>query len=765
MAETITCPVCGAKNPGDMEFCQNCQSRLIPLTGPLRGEDQPIQPGAAPTKRGTGELEPALPRWLRDVRRQAAEPIKEELEDSRADEEPAPTSQAADLLAGLESQGREEADDTPEWVARIAGKSVTPERPAGRMSKYVELKDEDEGEAVESAEDLASQTSTAGKPEERDELGEWFRQVASSAQPGRGAGRDIPSEPRPAALKTEGEEVPSWLRGLEAQAEAEKSSASPAPELPLPSHAPPEVEKPLGTPGLPAWLKNLGAEAPSAEPRSTDEQFPTWLQTTRTSGQGSTPSEHAAEGPGVPDWISSLRGVGGEMSEPGQGKPAAPGAAPSPNASEAGAPAFTADALSSRDVDAIFASMQTPDWLAEATRATTAPSGDLPPAAQEQAPIAPAELPSWVQAMRPLETDIPAAPPPAPVDLRLEEGGPLAGLQGVLPGVPGAGAATSKPQPLSAKLEATEQQQIHAELLEKILGAEVTPLPMKATPLLGAQRGLRWALAAILLIILGGSVFSGSQFFPLPLAVPTESYQAVQTVESIPAGAPVLLVFDFEPATSGEMEASAASLIDHLLLLRHPQIALVSTSAMGAALAERFMSSTLADRNYQIGTQYVDLGFLPGGLAGVHEFAQAPAAAVPLGLDAEPVWTSPVLQGVKALSDFASIIVLTDSPEAGRVWIEQTAGMRGGSSMVIVSSAQAGPMLLPYVDSGQINGLMAGIYGAVGAEQANGGLPGYIRQYWDAYSTGLYLAAFLIIAGGLWSLWRGMQDRLSQEAR
>ena len=73
-------------------------------------------------------------------------------------------------------------------------------------------------------------------------------------------------------------------------------------------------------------------------------------------------------------------------------------------------------------------------------------------------------------------------------------------------------------------------------------------------------------------------------------------------------------------------------------------------------------------------------------------------------------------------------------------------------------------MLLPYFDSGQINGLVAGVNGAVGAEQANGGLPGYVRRYWDTYSTGLYVAALLIVAGGLWNLSRGMQDRRAEQA-
>ncbi len=762
MPATIACPACGEQNPADMEFCQTCQSRLKPLTGPLRGEDRAIQPGAAPTKKGTGELEPALPRWLREVRRQAGEHVEGTPEIGEPEEEPAEARQASDLLAGLESQRQEAEDETPEWVAQIAGKPSEPEPPKPRMTKYVELKDEEEPEEAAPAEEPTPRVPAAGTPQEKDELGEWFRQVAGSTGPRQDASAGSPSRPRAPALKTEGEEVPTWLKGLQVQAEGDQTSASAKPELPLPSKPAPDVEPQLSTPALPAWLKNLGAGTPPAEPPSSDEEIPAWLRTTRTAEQGPTAPPVVSQKAETPDWISSLRSAGGEVADTDQGQSIAPGKPASQPGPETGAPAFAADALSSRDVDAIFASMQTPDWLAEATRATSAPSDELPPAAQEEPAIAPAELPSWVQAMRPVETDIPTAPPP-PVDLRLEEGGPLAGLQGVLPGFPGAGTATSKPQALSARLEASEQQQVHAGLLEKILGAEVTPVPMKATPLLRAQHGLRWSVAAILLVVLGLLVFSGTQIFPLPSQQLTENYQAVRAVEAIPAGAPVLLVFDYEPATSGEMEASAASLIDHLLLLRHPQLALVSTSPMGSALAERFMTSTLADRKYELGAQYVDLGFLPGGLAGVHEFAQNPSAALPLGLQAAPVWSSPILQGVKGLSDFASVIVLTDSPEAGRVWIEQTAGLRGSSSMVVVSSAQAGPMLLPYVDSGQINGLVAGISGAVGAEQANGGLPGFIRAYWDAYSVGLYLAVVLIIVGGLWSLWRGMQDRSARE--
>jgi hypothetical protein len=71
---------------------------------------------------------------------------------------------------------------------------------------------------------------------------------------------------------------------------------------------------------------------------------------------------------------------------------------------------------------------------------------------------------------------------------------------------------------------------------------------------------------------------------------------------------------------------------------------------------------------------------------------------------------------------------------------------------------------VPYVDSGQVKGMIAGLNGAAGAEQANGGLPGFVRRYWDAYSLGLLLVVVVMFLGGLWNLWLGIQDRRVHEA-
>jgi hypothetical protein len=420
-------------------------------------------------------------------------------------------------------------------------------------------------------------------------------------------------------------------------------------------------------------------------------------------------------------------------------------------------PPFPPDEIHRLDVDAVFASMQMPDWLVDVEKGQSA-SFNASQSVGDEEPIAPANLPSWVAAMRPMENEPPAGEPGS-TGARPEARGPLLGLHGVLPAIPGAATPSSRPRSHSMRLEASEQHIAHARLLEELLAAETQPAPLRGMPQLGPQNVLRWVIGALLITLLGGALLSGSRIFPLPAAVPIESNAAIQAVQSIQPDAAVLAVFDYEPATAGEMEATASSLMDHLLLLKHPRLAVISTSATGSALAERFISGVLADRAYVRGTQYVNLGFLPGGLAGVRSFAEDPAAAVPLGAASDRVWDSTVLIGRRHLQDFDAIIVITDGLESGRAWIEQTQDARGSSQMILVSSAQAGPMLLPYFNSGQIQGLVAGLNGAAGPELSNSGLPGKVRRYWDAYSLGLYGAALLIVAGAVWHLLMAARER------
>jgi hypothetical protein len=336
----------------------------------------------------------------------------------------------------------------------------------------------------------------------------------------------------------------------------------------------------------------------------------------------------------------------------------------------------------------------------------------------------------------------------------------------VLPAVPGVG-PSSIPKAYSIKLQASEDQQSGASMLEQMLATEINPKPIATQPIMLSQRFLRWIIAIVLLVVVGGSVFTGIQVNPVPFGVSPETKTFLEDYVQggMPATAPVLVIFDYEAALAGELEAAAAPLIDYMILQKAPRLSLISSTPTGPGLAERFMSleNTQASVYYQAGQQFVNLGYLPGGAAGVLAFAVNPVTTKTTSINGGNAWETPVLEGVSHLSDFAAIILLTDDVETARIWIEQTETARKDARFLVVSSAQSEPMILPYLQSGQVDAMISGLDGGAPIEHFNGGRPGTARRYWDAYGLGLLAALAMIAFGSLWSLVSGWRERRREQ--
>ncbi|MCL4823432.1 MAG: hypothetical protein KJZ57_04355, partial [Anaerolineales bacterium] len=105
-----------------------------------------------------------------------------------------------------------------------------------------------------------------------------------------------------------------------------------------------------------------------------------------------------------------------------------------------------------------------------------------------------------------------------------------------------------------------------------------------------------------------------------------------------------------------------------------------------------------------------------------------------------------------------AVILLTDQAETARAWVEQTAAHRAGHPLIVVASAQAAPMIQPYLLSGQVNALVSGLHDGA-AFEASSGLNSPVRKYWDAYNFALTLAVLLMAFGGLWNLIAGARSR------
>ncbi len=637
----------------------------------------------------------------------------------------------------------------------------------------------------EPSESTEPETADTSEPQAEGELPNWLSGFSADENPAQDTALETPAAPEE-PLKEETQkaeesqvpafegELPDWLSTLPSDGEQGQSftgdAEEPVQQAATPSEPGPEA---VSKEESPEWLANLPSESKATE-----------LPNVRafTDSLKKMPTDESSPDVGLPNWLGDESAGEPEGSDAVQ--PAAPESEPpveselldrltaSPAAGDGaaqeppditGTPFFVEEKASSdEDVEAIF-SMDMPDWLSSlgpGDQEQSQASDDS--AGESDESLVPGDLPGWVKAMRPVEAVVDKAPVDSgESDRKVEHKGPLAGLSGILP-AGSASAPTHKTQTYAIKLQVSDAQQVNASLLERLLASEAKPRSLSTSAYVMPQRFLRWAIAVLLILVIGVTTFAGTSVVPLPNLYPNETLAAIKAINDLAADGTVLLVFDYNPGLSGEMEAAATPVVDHLML-KGMKLAALSSVPTGPALTERFMRSLQDSYDFQPDQQYVELGYLPGGSAGVLGFASNPLVTIGQTISGTNLWASPALENIKSLGDFSALVLLTDEPEIARTWIEQAKPKLGSRPLILVVSAQAEPMVRPYYESGQVQGMVTGLMGGVSYEKVNA-RPGLSTRYWDAFSFGIFFAELMIVAGGLWSLISAWLARRTQPA-
>jgi hypothetical protein len=776
MMADIRCPMCSRSNPEDAEECSFCGARLKPL---IADEDALEQSASnQPQATGGGAAE-EVPGWLSRIRERAEEerePEQEPEQESDTDwlsrlravetDESGPPEELPDWLdqEGEEGQeddwlgrlressdlGQEEEEPEPSAPDMAAGQQ--PEQPAAELE--VDPEQQLRGMIVEedSAEELES---SVGSGLGEDDSFDWLEQGAEQVEAEEGAG-EFPSffegeqqeEPKaPAPAKSEAEasdfeseeaEIPDWFGEFEQAAEEEEAEPEPV-----------EDETPSGI------FKGVSKQAVE------EEELPSWLEgEAQEPGAPSQPQPEpeAAGGAGPPadeadvDWQEFDWDSLGDEQEP-ESLPQGLGAPPEEQ--EEGLPHVPALIIGEEgegarppggeefDLDAI----ELPDWLSEVDRE---PGAEVE--AEGSGELAPATIPNWLEAMRPVETFKPVVDIEPEEERVVESVGPLAGLRGVLLAEP----VVAKPRTSTSvgeRLHVTERQYAQAEILQRIVQRE----DQEGIGARETARGLpivRWLISLVLVLAVLLPPITGIPNFETPERVSRDLGPLLEVVNSVESGQPALVVFDFEPGYSAELEAVASTML-HNLMARGVHIVTLSTRPTGPPLALKLIDEVGEPHQIENGTDYIHLGYLSGGPTAVQLFSIAPKEAIlkgfmlPDDIELQSGWEAPVLRGVERLSDFGMVAVITAGTDNARTWAEQAHPWLGDTPMVMVLSAGAEPMVRPYFESlePQVDGILTGLPAALAYEQLNE-RPGQAQARWNAFGSGV-LAVELILAVGL----------------
>jgi hypothetical protein len=186
-----------------------------------------------------------------------------------------------------------------------------------------------------------------------------------------------------------------------------------------------------------------------------------------------------------------------------------------------------------------------------------------------------------------------------------------------------------------------------------------------------------------------------------------------EAVERVPEGSPVLLSFDYDPASAGELQPMASALVHHCAS-RKLKIVFMALWPLGKQQADRTIETVLKPFHpeYAYGTDYVQLGFQSGNEGVIKLMASNLPKQYPNDASGESVANLPLVKDMRDLGAFKLVASISAGYPGGKEWVLYGNGPMPEAFEVVCGSTgvQVGQML-PYYPK-QLEGLLVAVKGA-----------------------------------------------------
>ncbi len=587
----------------------------------------------------------------------------------------------------------------------------------------------------------AAAAETTGAPEAAEDFSDLFALRPKAPPPeGETPAEERPSEevpvfPEEVIEKIPEEEIPDILADLRAKI----GEAPPEVEEKPPEEAPVPPEE--AQVEIPSWL--LEEEAPAEGPAEAVEEFPAPPEAPRAEEAPPAFEEKppVAERPEeaeafklpeeeVPEWLL-------EELEPEKPEKPAPPPPEIEKPAEEGAPAVPEEPEWLKEVEAAKPLEGAPppeEWLKEVK---------LPWLEEEEEAPVMAEIPPWLEALRPPEAEEKAALAERAEALEEEKEGLLAGLKGLLK--PAEALLPPEELPLHREEEVRTPKEL-VRTLAQLASTRAVPPPLKVPAIPRPRFGyavlyLLLLAAVVVPLLLGWS--------PIPAGyegTSPEVEKAYSTVQNLPAGAKVLVAFDYEPYTAGEMDVVAKAVFRHLKA-RGARVAVLSLNPTGPALAQQIWQE-VAGGGYTYGRDFLNLGFLPGREASLRALSRELPRLIPYDYArGEPIGSFPLMKEVAEAGRWDLVVVLSGEPADLIWWIEQV-GTVTSAPFVAGVSAGIKPYAMAYFQSGQLAGVVGGIPDAAHYEEI-AKTPSTASEMAPAQALAVLVVLFVILVGSI----------------
>lgn len=192
----------------------------------------------------------------------------------------------------------------------------------------------------------------------------------------------------------------------------------------------------------------------------------------------------------------------------------------------------------------------------------------------------------------------------------------------------------------------------------------------------------------------------------VPLSISPLTESVFNLADSLQPGDRVLFSLDYSPGGSPDVHPQAVAMMQHMMQ-KGVRVVMVSFWDAGPMYGEQLIAA-YPDKVY--GEDYINLGYIPGQENAIRLFG-SDVTIVRKDFRGQDPQSYPIMEGIKDTRDFALVVDFVSGNPGIQEWVRQVQGPLGikiAAGAVTVNV----PTTMPFVQSGQVIGLLQGLRGA-----------------------------------------------------
>lgn len=253
----------------------------------------------------------------------------------------------------------------------------------------------------------------------------------------------------------------------------------------------------------------------------------------------------------------------------------------------------------------------------------------------------------------------------------------------------------------------------------------------------------RWIFLSVGLLVILPLVFG---FHIAPVQPSPRARGFFEAIERLPEGSTVLLAGDYDPSTIAENYPMHLAAARHLMR-RNIKIVALALYPAGPPLTDQVLRAAGKEFGKSEGVDYVNLGYKTGNELVMSSMGSSIPRTFPVDRRGTPVSQIPIMKGVQNYEQFALLVSISAGYPGTKEWVQQVVS-RFHIPMVAGVTAVSAPEYYPYLQAGQLQGLLGGMAG--GAEyEALIQRPALAVRGMDAQSLAHVYIALMIVLGNI----------------